>query len=80
MKQKARIERVFTDERGRARSPLLLELTEVPLFLWDVPLSAFFSVGSAFGANEHGRARSVLLSRSSFRGWFRVFVHEGFLG
>ena len=32
-----------------ARFPLILELTEVPLFLLDVPLSTFVSVGSALG-------------------------------
>ena len=34
------------------RSQRLLKLTEVPLVLWDVPLSTFVSVGSALGTGE----------------------------
>ena len=30
-------------------NPLLLKLTEVPLLLWDVPLSTFVLEGSALG-------------------------------
>ena len=33
-------------------SQLLLKYTEVPLLLWDVPLSTFVSVGSALEAVE----------------------------
>ena len=36
------------------RSLLLLNFTEVPLLLWDVPLSTFVSVGSALAKTQTG--------------------------
>ena len=48
---------------SRGRSPLLLNLAEVPLLLRDLPLSTFVWVGSAF--NDRGQDLAIKFTNSN---------------
>ena len=48
-------------KRELHRYPLSLELTKVSLLLWDVPLSTFVSVGSAFWTDVESCSQNLWL-------------------